>query len=183
MAQESLMQQARSKGAAPTREPEEAQGGAFQRPDIGQFIPEESKDAVARVVAAGMKLMYSPQMREEVQKEIQREAPVGQKLAESVTGLVLTLDQQARGGIPMEAIFPAAMELLGEAAEVLTAAGETVTQADYNDAAQRMFVLIGQKLGATEEQLMGAAEQAVSGGQPAQQAPAPEGEQEDEEMA
>lgn len=179
MENESLMQRARQQGSAPrTEEP-----GKFQRPNIDQFIPEDVKDSVARVVAAGMRIMYSPGMRDEVQKAIQSDAPMGQKLAENVTGLLLTLDQQAKGGIPVKAIFPAAMELLGEAAEVMSAAGQPVTQEDYNDAARRMFVLIGQKLGATGEQLMGAAEQALAGAQQAPQAPAPAGgETEDEEM-
>lgn len=139
---------------------------AFKRPDIGQFVPEEAKDAVARVVAAGQKLMFSPAMRDELDAEVQRDTPPAQKMAEAVTGLVLVLDKQSKGGIPVPAIFPAAMELLGEAADVLIAAGQPVDQAAYNEAAQRLFVLLGRKMGATDEQLMGAAEQAIGGGAP-----------------
>lgn len=131
----------------------------FQKPDISQFIPPEAKDAVDRVVAAGTKLMYSPDMRQELQAEIERDVPPAQKMAEAVTGLILTLDKQSKGGIPVQALFPAAMELMGEAAEVLAAAGQPVTQEDYNEAARQMFVLIGRKLGASDEQLMQGAEQ------------------------
>lgn len=131
----------------------------FKKPDISGFIPPEARDAVDRVVAAGVKLMYAPDMRQELQAEIQRDVPPAQKMAEAVTGLVLTLDKQSKGGIPVAAIFPAAMELMGEAAEVLGAAGQPVTQEDYNEAARQMFVLLGRKMGATDEQLMQGAEQ------------------------
>lgn len=133
----------------------------FKKPDISGFVPPEARDAVDRVVAAGQKLMYSPDMRQELQAEVQRDAPPAQKMAESVTGLLLTLDKQSQGGIPMAALFPAAMELMGEAAEVLAAAGQPVTQTDYNEAAQQMFVMISRKLGIDDEQIMGAAEQAA----------------------
>lgn len=136
---------------------------AFKKPDLSQFIPPEAKDAVDRVVAAGQRLMYAPDMREELQAAVDSQEPVPQKLANNVAGLVLTLDQQAQGGIPMAAIFPASMELLGEAAEVLAAAGQKVSQEDYNEAARTLFVVLGRKLGASDEQMMGAAQQAAGG--------------------
>lgn len=138
---------------------------SFKKPDIGQFVSPDMKDAVARVVAAGHRMIYSPDMRQELRAEVQRDAPVPQKMAEAIVGLLLTLDKQSQGGLPMGAIFPAAIELLGEAAEILTAAGQTVTQDDFNQAAQLSFVLIGKKLGASDQQLMQAAQGAVGSGQ------------------
>lgn len=136
----------------------------FKRPDIAQFVPADLKDAVARVVAAGHKMIYSPAMREELRAEVARDVPVPQKMAEAIVGLLLTLDKQSQGGLPMGAIFPAAIELLGEAAEILTAAGQQVTQADFNEALQMVFVLTGKKLGATDDQLMQTARQAAGAG-------------------
>jgi hypothetical protein len=177
-----LMQQAQERnappagaGAAPPGAPDtpgESGGGSFKRPDISQFTPPAMQDIVQRIAAAGMKIMYSPDMRQELMKEVQRDVPVPQKLAEAVVGLMLTLDQKAQGGIPAQAIFPAAMELLGEAAEVLSAAGQQVTQQDYNDAARMMFVLIARKMGAKDDQIMGAAQQIAGGGAPAAGPPA-----------
>lgn len=138
----------------------------FKRPDMAQFVPAEAKDAVDRVVAAGHRMMYSPEMRDDLQAAVDSQEPVPQKLANNVAGLLLTLDKQARGGIPMAAIFPAAMELLGEAAEVLNAAGQAVTQEDYNEAARSLFVVLGRKLGASDEQMMGVAQQAMGGQEP-----------------
>lgn len=137
--------------------------GAFKRPDIRSFIPEGMEDVVARVSAAGQKIMYSPDMRDELQAEVKRDAPVAQKMAESVVGLMLTLDAQTEGGIPEAALCPAGLDLLGEAAEVLSQAGEPVTTAEYNEAAQLMFIMMAKKLGHSDEQIMGAAEQAVAG--------------------
>lgn len=144
--------------------------GAFKRPDIGGFIPKGMEDTVQRISAAGQKIMYSPDMREELMAEIQSEEAIPLKLAKAVVGLMLTLDQQAKGGgIPEEALFPAGLELLGEACDVLTQAGQQVTQEEYNEAARGMFVLMGQKLGIDQDQMMGAAEQAMGGADPAAQ--------------
>lgn len=157
-----LMDRAKPQGKpeAPPEKPPAAQGG-FQKPNIDAFIPPETKDAVDRVVAAGMRMMYAPAMREDLQAEIARDAPVPQKLAESTAGLVLTLDQQAKGGIPVQAIFPAAVGLLGEASEVLAAAGQPVTQEDYNAAALQVFAILGRKMGASDDEIMQTASQMV----------------------
>lgn len=139
-------------------------GPGFKKPDVSQFVPKGMEDAVKRVTAAGFKLMYSPEMREELRGEIERDAPVPQKLAEAIVGLLLVLDKQSQGGIPMGALLPAAMELLGEGAEVLTAAGQPVSQEDFNEAARMVFVLMAKKLGASDDQVMQAARSAVPGG-------------------
>lgn len=150
-------------GRPPSGDDKQGGGGTFKRPDISSFVPPEVKDVVDRVVAAGMHLMYSPDMRDEVQAAVQSQDPMGKKLADNVVGLLLTLDQKTQGGIPQAAIFPAAMELLGEGADMLSAAGQPVTQADYNDAALTMYAMIGQKLGGSPEDLMGAAAESMQG--------------------
>ncbi len=158
--------------------------GAFKRPDIAALIPKGMEDTVARLAAAGQRLMYSPDMRDELQAEVGRDAPNAQKMAEAVSGLMLTLDAKSKGGIPEAAIFPAALDLLGEAAEVLAASGQAVTQEDYNDAARQVFVLLGRKLGYDDEQLMGAAAQGA-GLEPQTTEPAEHAQQEpaDEDAA
>jgi len=137
----------------------QAQAAGFQKPDISQFVPEGVRDVVDRVVAAGMKVMYSPQMRDEVVKAVQSDEPVASKLAQNTVGLAIMLDQKTEGGIPMEALFPIVIGLMGEAADVLQAAGETVTMEDFNEAARMAFVIIGKKMGASDDDIMGAAQQ------------------------
>jgi hypothetical protein len=161
----SLMQRAQS------RQTESAPpAGDFKRPDIKALIPPEQADAVQRIVAAGMKIMYSPGMREELAAEVKRDAPVPQKMARGVVGLMMTMDKQSKGGLPAGALFPAMLELMGEAAETLTAAGQEVTQEDYNEAVRMGVVLIAQGLGAKDpQQLM----DGLAKGMPPEQAGAP----------
>lgn len=161
----SLMERAQQEAG----QPQDA-GAAFQRPDISKVVSPEMRDVVDRVVAAGMRVMTSPEMRDDVSKAIQSQDPVPKKLAENVVGLLLMLDQKTPGGIPAAALFPVALELLGEAAEILTTAGQQVTQDNYNEAAMMMYGIIGQKLGAKPEELMGAAQQAMQGGAPVEEA-------------
>jgi hypothetical protein len=143
---------------------EEGSAGGFKKPDIERFIPPEQKDAVDRVVAAGLKMMFSPELRQELMQAVQSEEPAPKVLAENITGLMLTLDQKSGGGgIPNGAIFPAAVKLLGEGAEVMVEAGKPVSQADYNDAALMMFALLGQKMGGTGEQILGVAAESMPG--------------------
>jgi len=139
------------------------QRAAFQPPDPSTFVPPEQKDAVDRVVAAGQRIMYAPDMRQELLAEVKSKEPIPIKLAKAVTGLMLTLDQQSKGGIPQQALFPAALELLGEAATVLTKAGQQVTQDEYKEAARAMFVLMGHKLGLSQDEIMQGAQQALDG--------------------
>lgn len=132
---------------------EEGGGEPFKRPDISRLIPPEQRDAVDRIVAAAQKLMYSPDMKEELMAEIHRDTPVPQKMAEAVVGLLLTMDKQSKGGLPSAAIPAAGQELLGEAAEVLIAAGQPVTMDDYVNASQLMFVLLAKKMKIPDEQI------------------------------
>lgn len=149
----SLMQQAK---AAPST------GPSFTPKDPRQFIPAQLHDAVERVFVAGMKMMYSPQMEQERQAAIQSQDPVPKRIADNVLGLMLTLDQQSKGGIPEQVIFPAAVMLVNEAANLLVHAGQDVTQDDYNQALQLLYVQIGKKLGLSNDQLMQGAQQALA---------------------
>lgn len=164
-----LMDQARAQRG---QEQDGGQARQAQAPNWQQFTPPELHDAVERIIAAGAKLMYSPDMRDELQKAVSADMPAEEKLADNVVGLMLTLDQKSQGGLPVAAIFPAGIGLLGEAAQVLQAAGQKVTQEDFNNAALRMYVVMGKKLGGTDEQIMQGAQQAMGAAPGAQQ---PEG--------
>lgn len=144
-------------------EPESEGGGAFKRPDIGPSIPPEQQDAVARIVAAGMKVMYSPEMREQIMQVVQSQDPIPKKLAESVVGLLLVLDKKAGGKTPVDALPWAAMELLGEAADILAAAKQPVSQEDYSAAATLTVWLMARKMGASDEQVIGSLKQLGQG--------------------
>lgn len=164
-------------------------GSTFEKKDISGAIPPEIKDAVDRIVAAGIKMMYAPATRKQLMASVQSQEPVPKKIAEAVTGLLLVLDQKAQGGqqapgappmpgappqapqqpgqggqgLPAQAIFPAGYELAAEAATVLVKAGQPVTQDDFNGAIQMLYVLISKKMGGTDEQIMGEAAKHVQG--------------------
>jgi hypothetical protein len=158
-----------------------AGGPKFKRPTIP--VSPKMRDTVDRIVAAGMKIMYSPEMADEREQAVSGGGPVAQALAESITGLTLILDQKSQGGIPIEAIFPSAMELLSDAAEMFIKAGKPVDQETYNDAARIMFVMIGKKLGASDDDLMQGAQQAAGGGQGGPDDESQEGESPQDEAA
>lgn len=147
-------------------------GGALVKPDMARFVPDKLRDAFERVVAAGMKVMYSPQAAQEVMAEVRAPGPAVQKLASSTAGLVVMLHRQAKPGIPGAVIFPAAVALMYEAAQLLEAAGEPVTQEQFNEAAILMNAELGKALGVSDEEIMQGAEQALSQG--AEAAPVPQ---------
>lgn len=161
-----LMQRAQERAAQPGQDTDQepGQGQKFRKPDPSTFVPKGQEDAVERVVAAGMKTMYAPEMRDELVNEINRDVPVPQKMAEGVVGLVLTLDKQTQGGLPEGAIFPSILMLLAEAAELLTSTGQPVTQADYNEAAQIAFVLYGRAMKVPDDQIMSELQKRAGGG-------------------
>lgn len=142
MQKPSLLQSAKSKAPA------------FKRPDIKPFIPEGQQDAVDRIVAAGMRMMYSPEMKDEVLQAVNSDMPMGKKLGENAGGLLLTLDKQSQGGLPVEAMFPAGAELMSEAADMLIAAGQTVTNEDWKDGFFTLIGIIGKQFGGTDETIM-----------------------------
>jgi len=157
----------------PLMQKAEAAKKPFTPPDLAPHIPPELKDDVDRITAAGMKLLYAPQMKEDVMAAIKSPEPPGIKLGQNVAGLMLILDQKAQGSMPVDAIFPAAMQLLVESANMLQAAGETVTDDDFRDAGLSLYATLFKKMGASDEEIMSVAQ----GGQAPPEAPeAPEGE-------
>lgn len=151
--------------AAQAATPEGDKGpSGFKKPDISQFVPPDMIDPVQRTVAAGMKIMYSPDMRDEMQAALQSQEPIPKRIADNTLGLLLTLDGKTQGGIPAAALFPVALELAAECAEVLENAGQPVAQQDFNDALLALYAMVGKKLGASDDALMQSAQQAV--GQP-----------------
>ena len=147
--------------------------GTFEKKDISSAIPPEQKDAVDRIVAAGMKIMYSPAMRDDLKTALASKDPTPKVLAENVLGLMLTMDQKAgKSGLPPPALLPAAVELLGDAADLMVKGGRPVGQDDYTTAIQMLFVMMSKKMGMNDAQIMDTAnkalppDQQVAGGAP-----------------
>ena len=150
--------------------------GGFTPPPVESFVPEEHLDAVQRVVAAGMKLVYQGDMAEDVKAELARDVPVAQMLAEASVGWLLILDKQAPQGIPEHILAYALQALVGEAAEIATQSGRAVSADEFEDAVMLAHQLMARKLGYNDEQIMQGAQQGMqqAGAQAAPAGPAPE---------
>lgn len=148
-------------GDMPTTPTGKRPAGAFVAKDISQVVPPEQMDAVQRIVAAGMQLMYDPAQRKQLMAAVASPDPVPKTMAMSVVGIILVLSKKAPSGLPPAAIMPAEYELMIEAGTVLEKAGKTVTQDDFNAALQLAFALTGKKMGASDAEIMDAAHKAL----------------------
>ena len=149
-------------------------GEGFTAPPVESYTPPEALDAVQRVVAAGMKLVYRKDMAEDVKAEVARDVPTGQMLAQAAVGWLLMLDKQAPQGIPENIMAYSLQALVGEAAEIAVGAGRPVSQGEFEDGVMLGHQLMARKLGYNDEQIMQGAQQ---GGQPSPQPAAQPGPQ------
>lgn len=92
---------------------------------ISQSMPKEFQEAFARVVKAGMKVIFSEETHEDVIQLLSKsEGDVGEMLGGQIANLMAMLYQKSNNTIPGEVIVPAGTYLLAQAAEFL----ETVTE-------------------------------------------------------
>lgn len=118
----------------------EAQRGPVPEEDISpqsvrsqMKVPPQKQGSYAALVAAGKKLMYSPQMDEQVQALMAGEGDIGQKLGMGVVGIMALLLDRSNGTLPQDMLIPAALELVAEAAAMLREQGEKVTKQDIGE--------------------------------------------------
>jgi hypothetical protein len=142
-------------------------------------IPPELQEAYERTVIAGMKVMFSKESHQFMLKEIQKPGDMGDKLGQSVAGLMLMLFKESNQSMPPQVIIPAGLELLMQAADFLknTNMGKP-TNEELGRAMQVMINMIMQGFGLKPEQfaqalnsfdnsnIPAAAEQMGAGSQP-----------------
>jgi hypothetical protein len=135
-------------------------------------IPPQFKDAVARVVTAGKKVMYSPGSKEMIQQELGRKAPIDAKLAHAAAGLITMLGKEAKGTMPPEAATLGGAMLVLEMSDFVLKIGQPLTSQDVRDALDQFLTLTMMQAGANEQQIMGAL--GAKGAPPQQQPAAPQ---------
>ena len=141
---------------------------------VEKAVPPEMMEAFERVVLAGKKIMYSPQMEDTINQELAGEGPIEKKLAEAVAGLITILDRQAKPRIPVQLIIPAAIELVHDAADFVKSAGlvPDITPEQVKTATQLVTMVVLKVYGANEQQIAdamtGRAKQAAAAPEPAQ---------------
>jgi len=117
------------------------------------IMPKEMQDGFERVVLAGKKILYSNETREMVDKFLNSDAEVAEKLGLGVANVMILIDNKANGNIPKEVIIPAATVLLFDAADFLRKTGEKVTAQDIGMAYEMMFFAIFEAYGMAPDQV------------------------------
>jgi hypothetical protein len=82
-------------------------------------LPPEMQDAYQRLLAAGMKVLFSKETHELILAELEGEGDITIKLGEGVARIVVYLFSESNGTLPEEVIVPAGMILLLKAAEFI----------------------------------------------------------------
>lgn len=89
-----------------------------------------------RIVAAGMKVMFSEKTRGIVRQELQKSKDIASVLGESVAGLMGILLKQSNNALPLDLLIPAGLVLLAHAAEMTEKISIPITDADVGDASE-----------------------------------------------
>ena len=134
-------------------EPNE-QGGSKYKTKAVSAIPDNLKGAFESVVLAGIKVMSSEGAIPLIQQEMQSNKPMFQKLGESVAGLMGIIAQESKGKMSKDVMIPAALELIGEAADFITRSklGQ-VGPDDVKKASQYLVILMLHGQGASQDQI------------------------------
>lgn len=166
-----MINAARAEQPAQPDKPQGQQPGKFKT-KVAEALPPEMQEPFERVVLAGMKVMYSKDMQQDVQQIMGREGPIWKKLAEGVANLMTILDRQSGKGLPQEVIIPAAIELVNEYGDFLNQQGKTpVSPEDLQEASVYVAVVTAKLFGASDQDI-----QQAFAGQQGQQGAEPTGE-------
>jgi uncharacterized protein YjbJ (UPF0337 family) len=147
-------------GAAPLPEPDPAilspivQEHMDELEGMRRRMPPDMEKRYNRVLAAGMKLMYSDETAALMNQIINdKDIPVANKIGEGVANLVVMLDNHTNGQMPKELLIPVGTALVMEAADFLFEVGVEVTEQDLGKALELMLYATFLAYGGTEEQV------------------------------
>lgn len=140
-------------------------------------VPPGLQQAYERIIMAGKKIMYSPQMTPQIAALMKGDDTVANKLGQGAVALIALLISQSNHTLPPQLIIPCATELLTEFADFLNSTGVAVSD---QDVASGMAVMVGQimqRIGVTPQKLqaMMAAKKGAAPGAAPQAPPQPAG--------
>lgn len=132
--------------------------------EIAETLPKQFHEAFARVVKAGMKVIFSPDTHDDVIELIsQNEGNIGEAMGQQIAGLMAMLYQKSNQTMPGEVIVPAGIYLLAEAEEFLeSVTGEEITPDVTAVAMQTMIDALMNGFGIDPQKFYGASEQALA---------------------
>lgn len=116
-------------------------------------IPPQLQDVYARLVLAAKKLLYSQQLKPQVEALLKGPGSIGDKLGHGAVALMAILHSQTNGNMPPQLIIPVATEMVAEAGDFLRKAGMKVTDDDIAEGMAVMVAEILQRAGVTPDKL------------------------------
>lgn len=132
--------------------------------EISSNLPKQFHEAFARVVKAGMKIMFSKETHDDVIALItDNEGDIGNVLGTQIAGLMAILYEKSNKTMPAEIIIPAGTYLLAEGADFIEAAtGEDIPPEVIAVAMQTMIDTLMKGAGIDPQQFYSVTEQALS---------------------
>jgi hypothetical protein len=132
--------------------------------DVASKIPEKLQESFARVVKAGMKVMFSEQTHSLFIKQLEAEGDIGENIGQGMAGMMLLLFQKSNQKMPPEIIIPAGMYLMMEGVDFLEKiTGEEITPDILATASQVFIEMTLDKLGIPKERMDQTLAKAASG--------------------
>lgn len=146
---------------------------------MARTIDPKLKESIAKVIGASMKLLYSPESAQFLESGLAGDAPVAEKLAGEVAGVLRIVDDRAKMAVPKQAMVPAAMFLIQDLADFAQSAmGIEVSEEDIVAAMKLCVEKLVAEYKSLEQQKAAQPAQQASPQQPAPQpvqAPQPQG--------
>lgn len=133
--------------------------------EVAATIPANFQEAFARVIKAGMKVMFSEQTHDLMMEQLSQDGDMPKVIGEGIGGLMLMLYQKSNQTMPGEVIVPAGIYLLAEGADFLEKImGEEMPPDIIGDAVEVMLDLMMEKFGINPDQFKQAVAKAAQGG-------------------
>lgn len=132
--------------------------------EVTESLPPQFHEAFARVVKAGMRVIFSKETHDDVIDMIsQNEGDIGEALGQQIASLMVLLYEKSNKTMPGEVIVPAGVYLLAEGAEFLEqVTGEEIDPSVIAVAMQTMINSLMGAFGIDPNKFYGATEQALS---------------------
>ena len=141
------------------------------RSSLRENVPPSMREAYAKVVNAGMKIMFDKSTHKFMQQQMAAEGPIDDKLAEGVGQLMSMLIQNSKGAFPQQLIIPAGIEMMMHAADYAAQTGQAeVTPELMASAIQKFVFALFDQAKVSPDMLLGGIDKIASlqqgGGQP-----------------
>jgi hypothetical protein len=133
--------------------------------DMAAQVPKNFQEAFARVVKAGMRVMFSDQTHDLMLQQLEQEGDFGENVGKAIAGLMLLLFEKSNKTMPQEVIIPSGVYLLGEGGDFIEkVTGQEITPEVTARAMQVMMDTLMEKFGIDPKRMYEASAKAAQGG-------------------